>query len=341
MPSESRSMLSWFRVKKGNAQRKEGVPYGYGEHTRDHHAHDAHRHSQHYELPMRPEFVYNSVPEGVSLDSHVFFPPLTGTGNIDHWLRLIEDANLEDKGLVPFQDGKETFAFKPKKVKKSRNKHKKVSVKVTNDHDEDANYINSDSRLKASKPKEYDTSPRCDKFTDDICVDDFEYPEHAIVDEIYKRKDLFQLMYSEVKGDTPLVDGITRDMEENFSSDYYYNNEPTEQDYENYYDGANRTEETQADEARRDKVGFVCRSEVLYAKAKLAKNIKGKWRVIVNAGEFTQTVRMEKCIKPNSRCRFISDNQYESRCAQISAIHRLLVFEKGKGKCWTQQSTQF
>ena len=39
---------------------------------------------------------------------------------------------------------------------------------------------------------------------------------------------------------------------------------------------------------------------------------------------------MEKCLKPNGACSFILPNM-ETRCAQVHSIHRLLVFEKGKG----------
>lgn len=224
-----------------------------------------------------------------------------------------------------------------------------------------------------AEPYAADTSPRCDKFTDEICIDDFEYPENAILEEIFQRKDIFQLMYSEVKGDAPLVDGIARDEEEGFSQDYYYNNnDPESDDYDSgppssaqnqtEYNNSNdflddsppdelpvskqQLQQQQPETDKRNRAnsnsgslgnsgsassGFVCRSEVLYAKPKLARNIKGKWKVIVNAGEFTQTIRLEKCTRPNAECRFIADHKYDSRCAQISAIHRLLVFEKGKG----------
>ena len=39
---------------------------------------------------------------------------------------------------------------------------------------------------------------------------------------------------------------------------------------------------------------------------------------------------MEKCLKPNGACSFILPTM-ETRCAQVHSIHRLLVFEKGKG----------
>lgn len=213
--------------------------------------------------------------------------------------------------------------------------------------------------------------PRCDKFTPDICVDDFEYPEQAIIDEIQKKRDVFELMYSEVKDNEPLVDGIPRDIEESYnysvlqgaassmsssppspptSAGSIYSRSSSimsSTDHEPVVDGmdaligaissgqssANMTgSATSASLSQQSPPtsGFICPSEVMYGKPKLAKNKKGQWKVIVNAGEFTQTVRLEKCLQPNKKCNYISPN-FESRCAQVHSYHRLLVFEKGRG----------
>lgn len=296
-------------------------------------------------------------------------------------------------------------------------------------------------------------APRCDKFTPDICVDDFEYPEQAIIDEIQKKRDVFELMYSEVKDNEPLVDGIPRDVEESYNYDYYYYGKtngngsngagaaaasstslnfnsapatnsnlsraashlsqrhishpitelgggggggarhPEEHSYEHLSDsngnlpgaglrlkppkpitgswsaGASSaagpgTEIDGMDAligaitpyasssqssysasggsssggggggsggSSAPSTGFICPSEVMYGKPKLAKNKKGLWKVIVNAGEFTQTVRLEKCLLPNKNCNYVSALNFESRCAQVHSYHRLLVFEKGRG----------
>lgn len=155
-------------------------------------------------------------------------------------------------------------------------------------------------------------SPRCDKFTEHICVDDFEYPEQAIVDEVYKRREIFQLLYSddgsrETGGGQSLVDGIPRDVEEG----YAYEGNP----------------QAAASSLSAAKAGYVCPSEVLYGKPKLARNRNGDWKVIVNAGEFTQTLRMEKCLKPNGRCNYIVP-QMETRCAQVCYISKVLAYDK-------------
>ena len=160
------------------------------------------------------------------------------------------------------------------------------------------------------------SAPRCDKFTSSICIDDFEYPEQAIVDEIGKRKELFELMWSDdaptagtsTSASSPqsfgLVDGIPAHTEESYT---YSSSSP-----------------------KKVSAGYVCPSEVLYGRPKLAKNMAGEWKVIVNAGDFTQTLRMEKCLNPNSACSYILPH-LETRCAQVHSIHRLMVFEKGRG----------
>ena len=42
--------------------------------------------------------------------------------------------------------------------------------------------------------------------------------------------------------------------------------------------------------------GYLCPSEVKYARPKRARNSKGEWKFIVNMDKYTQTVRMEKCM---------------------------------------------
>lgn len=334
--------------------------------------------------------------------------------------------------------------------------------------------LTSSTSLNSKVPHDADSemiaannAPRCDKFTPDICVDDFEYPEQAIIDEIQKKRDVFELMYSEVKDNEPLVDGIPRDVEESYNYDYYYYGKPNlsqaasqispqmastislsgsgfrstpssssaegvssasgspslsgvgddssssqpiasssssssllsginisdsgsggipaadpDQDTVSLAGSHNHAQAGSIrsrvigsiqDAITSDKTGnlsmmngnqplassidgmdaligaitshassssvsaqsppttgFICPSEVMYGKPKLAKNKKGLWKVIVNAGEFTQTVRLEKCLLPNKKCNYVSTT-YESRCAQVHSYHRLLVFEKGRG----------
>lgn len=315
------------------------------------------------------------------INPFVTIPQITDTADIDYWLRFLEDSKFDDKFLMPpllaehkspldkhYRQSSYSIKKNNKKIKTKNNPERfnKKRIRIQNNLNNNKNTINNnldynvdygdywslqndignDHRDNNNNEKKiyrpYDSSPRCDKFTEDICIDDFEYPENAIIEEIFKRKDLFRLMYTEVNGDVPLVDGLTKDMDESFSQDYYYSNNDNEfEDYDvdtgtgrnkssMYYDQSNQEQRIKVD-SRLNQSGYVCRSEVLYAKPKLARNLKKKWRVIVNAGDFTQTIRMEKCYIANSECRFIADHKYSSRCVQVNSIHRLLVFEKGKG----------
>ena len=204
-------------------------------------------------------------------------------------------------------------------------------------------------------------APRCDRFSDFICVDDFEYPETAILEEIDRKRHLFQLLYSEVKGEMSQVDGLSRSQEQalswehQFGSNNYLNDSSNESSFSSSNNSPNRNSYITMDDdmLNNEKTsyrfnslikdttksskssGFICSSEILYGRPKLAKNVKGQWKVIVNAGQYTQTVRMEKCLQPNKGCSFVQSAASAvgatSRCAQVNAFHRLMVFEKGKG----------
>ena len=103
--------------------------------------------------------------------------------------------------------------------------------------------------------------------------------------------------------------------------------------------------------------GFLCPSEVKYARPQLAQTSRGVWKYIINMGEHTQTIRMERCLyvvtvlwfyiiertefnifffcngisrKPGGSCSYVSPH-YKSHCIQVYNYHRLLSFEEGKG----------
>lgn len=308
------------------------------------------------QLPF-PQFLSrpNSFPGPHDPESIILPPSLFEDSGIKYWLKFIENAGKDE---MPESDDPSEYdlpplpkppsGFRPRKpaARKPYSSPKPIDIgEKPNDENtsfyddseesDDQNEEEEDDKRKVEdEPKSsgtspsshnkqtFDTSPRCDKFTSDICVDDFEYPEQAIVDEIYKRRELFELMYSEVRDNVPLVDGIPRDVEESYNYDYYDDNK----DPQTSSSGAGSPEK-KSNPGR----GFVCPTEVMYGKPKLARNKRGDWKVIVNAAEFTQTVRMEKCLKPNSKCNFIAYADFDSRCAQVHSFHRLLVFEKGKG----------
>lgn len=105
-----------------------------------------------------------------------------------------------------------------------------------------------------------------------------------------------------------LVDGVTSLEEKKFDYSSYNGNTF---DKSNWVGGA----------------GYVCPSEVMYARPVRAKNINGEWRVIVqNVAYYTQTQRMETCLFPGASCRTLAPC-YKSKCVQKYIYHRMLSFD--------------
>ena len=106
-----------------------------------------------------------------------------------------------------------------------------------------------------------------------------------------------------------LVDGITKEQEEKF--DYsFYNGQQF--DKGNWVGGE----------------GFICPSDVNYARPLRAKNVNGEWRVIVQAEAwptYGQTQRVETCLFPEAACRTLAPC-YHSKCLQKYVYHRMLSF---------------
>ncbi|XP_065284660.1 uncharacterized protein [Dermacentor albipictus] len=169
---------------------------------------------------------------------------------------------------------------------------------------------NLPSRVSRPKPEE----PRCDRFSEDICLDDFEYPTAAILDAISRQRARFDTMYAEVRDRSPQVDGVTRKQEERYTQRHYF--------------GAAERDNRPRDYAPEG--GFLCPSEILYERPRRARNHLGVWKVIVNIGEYRQTMRLEKCLRPNQPCSYVLE-KYQSSCSQVYSYQRLLTFEKGKG----------
>ena len=71
-------------------------------------------------------------------------------------------------------------------------------------------------------------------------------------------------------------------------------------------------------------------SEIKYAKPKRGKTAQGVWKDIVNVDDYTQTLRMEKCMKPGGSCSYVS-HHYKSQCSQVYNYHRLLSWDKTRG----------
>merc|ERR1719419_80436 len=78
--------------------------------------------------------------------------------------------------------------------------------------------------------------------------------------------------------------------------------------------------------------GYLCPSDVDYAKITRAVNVEGYWRIILQHipegygyghYNYTQTTRLETCLFPDSACRLLAPC-YQSKCTQKYVYHRML-----------------
>ncbi|XP_032795270.2 adhesive plaque matrix protein [Daphnia magna] len=155
-------------------------------------------------------------------------------------------------------------------------------------------------------------APKCsNNGTETFCLKDSEYP----VKEVKYAIDYDPLVlnkYADVADQSAdnLVDGLTSLAEEHF-------------DYSNYHGSAFEKGHWVGDE------GYICPSDVLYARPVRAVNADGEWRVIVQNiawPGYTQTQRIETCLFPGASCRTLAAC-YRSECLQQYIYHRMLSFD--------------
>ncbi|XP_018009312.1 uncharacterized protein LOC108666882 [Hyalella azteca] len=164
-----------------------------------------------------------------------------------------------------------------------------------------------------------DRKSECTQYTETICLDADNYPHTEILAALEGDKGRTNVLIAEVRNQSAdnLVDGVTARQEQTY-------------DYTHYFGDGNRR---QGAEEHRDfggEGGYLCPSEVKYAKPKRARNSKGEWKFVVNMEKYTQTIRMEKCIKPGGACSYVS-HHYRATCNQVHNYQRLLSWEKKRG----------
>ncbi|XP_066959734.1 neurotrophin 1-like isoform X1 [Macrobrachium rosenbergii] len=159
----------------------------------------------------------------------------------------------------------------------------------------------------------------CVKYTEDICLDSFEYPHEAILSSLIRDPSRSDTMMAEVRSQSAddLVDGVTSSQESKY-------------DYQHYFGNRRAGTENHAHRDFAHDGGYLCPSEVKYARPKRARNSKGRWKYIVNLDKYSQTIRMEKCMKPGGACSYVS-HHYRATCNQVYNYHRLLSWEDGRG----------
>ena len=67
-------------------------------------------------------------------------------------------------------------------------------------------------------------------------------------------------------------------------------------DYSHYYGTRRQEDDSHKHRDFAEEGGFLCPSEIKYAKPKRGKTAQGVWKDIVNVDDYTQTLRMEKCL---------------------------------------------
>lgn len=84
------------------------------------------------------------------------------------------------------------------------------------------------------------------------------------------------------------------------------------------------------DEPETSNPGSMCTSIIRYARPQKARSATGEWKFIVNTGEHTQTLRLEKCSQPLEPCSYLTEN-FDSQCTQVYNYHRLLSWDNTRG----------
>ncbi|XP_032689276.1 uncharacterized protein LOC116852751 isoform X2 [Odontomachus brunneus] len=166
------------------------------------------------------------------------------------------------------------------------------------------------------------TESECTFFTKTVCLEANDYPHEAITRSLRTNKEMVAALLTDYKmqdyGSAEEKLPIAQPLENKFETRYenrYENNEIRRRS-DNPFDNVEE--------------GFTCPSTVKYARPQLARAASGVWKYIINTGEHTQTLRLEKCSNPQSSCSFISEN-YRSSCVQIYNYHRLLTWDQKLG----------
>ncbi|MCP3666219.1 MAG: hypothetical protein GY696_27595, partial [Gammaproteobacteria bacterium] len=119
-----------------------------------------------------------------------------------------------------------------------------------------------------------------------------------------------------------LIDGVSSNQESTYTLAHYYGSQTQQL-------AGQRRQDTDTRDFATDG-GFLCPSEIKYAKPKRGKTAQGEWKDIVNVNDYTQTLRMEKCLQPGGSCSYVS-HHYKSQCSQVYNYHRLLSWNKARG----------
>ncbi|XP_065360316.1 neurotrophin 1 [Calliphora vicina] len=145
---------------------------------------------------------------------------------------------------------------------------------------------------------------KCERFTASMCIKTDDYPIDQIMGSIRRHRNAMTALLAEY-------------------SDKASNAVDTSEDFDDYIYGQKRRQDN-------DIQGGLCQSIVRYARPQKARSASGEWKYIVNTGQHTQTLRLEKCMNPQESCSYLAAS-YRSHCAQVYNYHRLLSWDKTRG----------
>uniref|UniRef100_A0A1A9V4A0 Uncharacterized protein n=1 Tax=Glossina austeni TaxID=7395 RepID=A0A1A9V4A0_GLOAU len=144
----------------------------------------------------------------------------------------------------------------------------------------------------------------CERFTASMCIKTDDYPIDQIMGSIRRHRNAMVALLAEYNEKWNSID--------------------TGEDFDDYTFTKRRREDENTPG------GGMCQSIVRYARPQKARSASGEWKYIVNTGQHTQTLRLEKCSSPQESCSYLNQN-YRSHCAQVYNYHRLLSWDKNRG----------
>ncbi|XP_012287933.1 neurotrophin 1 [Orussus abietinus] len=168
-------------------------------------------------------------------------------------------------------------------------------------------------------PKRTPTEKECTFFSKTVCLEAVDYPHEFILRSIRSNKEMVAALLADYKvQDSGILDDELPPALQQESR------------YENRYESNEIKRKYDLSTLENVEEGFTCPSQVKYARPQLARAASGVWKYIINTGEHTQTLRLEKCSNPHTSCSFISEN-YRSSCVQVYNYHRLLTWDSKLG----------
>ncbi|XP_017028033.1 neurotrophin 1 isoform X1 [Drosophila kikkawai] len=154
------------------------------------------------------------------------------------------------------------------------------------------------------KPVVSPPNKKCERFTSNMCIRTEDYPLEQIMGSIRRHKNAMSALLAE-----------------------FYDKPNNNLEFGDEFDDFSLSKKRREDEGS---AGGMCQSVVRYARPQKAKSASGEWKYIVNTGQHTQTLRLEKCSNPGESCSYLAQT-YRSHCSQVYNYHRLLSWDKVRG----------